>query len=282
MDQVNFLINVNQTSIDLATSFMFTPQSCRSITFKVINTFNVSTMQWKGIEDKHFYPQKTRHLHGCSFIIDHEDVNSLQDYLIVNLVKTFIKYTQGRLVISLEDADVYKHFSDYNVKSNQNFMLSVPILFEYWVVLMSPGAEFSQLEKMLMPFDYEIWIAIISTLFLALVISEIINKASNKARNFVFGIKSPTFELISTFFSGRQSKSPKRNFARFCLMLFIIWSLIIRTFYQSLLYKNFQADIRKPELKDIFEAIKKNYTYCVSHLGSIRMIWTIQDFNMLV
>ena len=250
MDQVNFLINVNQTSIDLATSFMFTPQSCRSMTFKVINTFNVSTMQWNGIENKHFYPQKTRHLHGCDFVISSIIYIKNGVFLLHNLIVAFVKFTSGTIGIANQnDVDFHMRFARYGDKIafNPNFKLSFPFLFNYMEILIPPGEHFSQLEKILMPFDFETWIAIISTLFLALVLSEIINQASNKVRNLMLDIKSPTFELISTFFSGRQSKRPKRNFARFCLMLFIVWSLIIRICYQSLLYKNLQGDIRKPE-----------------------------------
>ena len=283
MDQVNFLINVNQTSIDLATSFMFTPQRCRSITFKVINTFNVSTSQWMGIESKNFYPQKTKNLNGCEFIVSSMVYTSSGNFLLGNLIDAFTRYTKGSIVVANgNDVDFHMRFFQNvdDIAFNPNFKLSFPFIFNYLEVLIPPGEQFSQLEMMLLPFDYGIWIAIISTLFLALVVAESINQTSNNVRNFVFGIKSPTFVLFSTFLAGRQSKAPKRNFARFCLMLFIIWSLIIRTCYQSILYRNFQANIRKPELKNIREAVNRNFTFCTQNINYVEVISAVYGEQM--
>ena len=267
MDQVNFLINVNQTSIDLTTSFMFTPQSCRSITFKVINTFDMSTMQWNRTENKNFYPRKTRHLHGCEFAIKNEEKKLHEDFLFNKLVNTFISISGGSLVISWRNADMYsQYFYTFEPKRfPSKTKLSFPILYDNWVFLVPPEEEFSQVEKILLPFEYEIWIAIVSTLLLALVVAELINQTSNKVRNFVFGVKSPAIVLVSIFLAGRQSKTPKRNFARFCLLLFIIWSLIIRTYYQSMLYKNFKFEIRKHELQNVFKAVDRNFLFCLNH-----------------
>lgn len=44
-------------------------------------------------------------------------------------------------------------------------------------------------------------------------------------------------------------------------MMFIVLCLILRTCHQSMLYKLLQADLRRPELQTIDEAIDKNYTF---------------------
>jgi len=56
---------------------------------------------------------------------------------------------------------------------------------------------------------------------------------------------------------------PRRNFARFLLMLFIIWSLIFRTCYQGLLFEYLQGDGRKPPIKSIKELLSRNLTYFI-------------------
>jgi hypothetical protein len=53
---------------------------------------------------------------------------------------------------------------------------------------------------------------------------------------------------------------PKGNFARFVLMMFVIWALIIRTCYQSILYENLQRDIRKPRIQTLDELNELNFT----------------------
>jgi hypothetical protein len=67
---------------------------------------------------------------------------------------------------------------------------------------------------------------------------------SMQVQKFVFGrdIQTPTLNVASIFLTGAQFKEPGRNFARFLLMMFILWSLIIRqriTTVDELNQKNF-------------------------------------------
>jgi hypothetical protein len=48
-------------------------------------------------------------------------------------------------------------------------------------------------------------------------------------------------------------------------MMFVIWSLIIRTCYQSTLYKNLQQDMRKPVIKTFEKLNEKNFTIFLNH-----------------
>lgn len=66
--------------------------------------------------------------------------------------------------------------------------------------------------------------------------------------------------LLDIFLNGGQMKAPWRNFARFLLILFIFWSLIIRTCYQSMLYELLQSDLRKTPIKSIEDIAKKNFS----------------------
>lgn len=59
---------------------------------------------------------------------------------------------------------------------------------------------------------------------------------------------------------GGQFKIPRRNFARFLLLLFIIWSLIIRTAYQSKMFEFLQADPRKPRVMSLADIADRNFT----------------------
>jgi len=145
-----------------------------------------------------------------------------------------------------------------------------PGKFIYGTVLYTDGATFavplgepySDLEKMFMMFDWEVWVAIGSTLLMALVVIQIIKFMSKKVQNFVFGrnIKTPTMNMIEIFLCGAQVRVPGRNFARFLLMLFIIWCLIIRTCYQSKLFEFLQADLRRPGIKTLEELYESNLT----------------------
>jgi hypothetical protein len=111
-------------------------------------------------------------------------------------------------------------------------------------------------------FDRETWIAICVTFIIALIVIHVIKFASKQVQNFVFGrnITTPTLNLFSIFLSGGQHRTPGRNFARYLLMLFIIWSLIFRTCYQSMMFENLTSDLRHPRVKTVEELVEKNFT----------------------
>jgi hypothetical protein len=49
------------------------------------------------------------------------------------------------------------------------------------------------------------------------------------------------------------------------LIMFVIWTLIIRTCYQSFLYANLQEDMRRPRVKNIDELNEQNFTLLYEH-----------------
>lgn len=125
-----------------------------------------------------------------------------------------------------------------------------------------PGEPHSSFEKMFLMFDIGTWILIATTLSIGSTVIQVVNLASNEVQNFVYGrnIRTPTMNLLSIFLCGGQHRIPGRNFARYFLMLFIIWSLIIRTCCQSTIFKLLQADERKPVIKSIDELIERGFT----------------------
>ncbi len=48
---------------------------------------------------------------------------------------------------------------------------------------------------------------------------------------------------------------------RFILILVIVWSLIIRTCYQSMLYEFLQTDMRKPAVTTFRDLRERNFTF---------------------
>lgn len=62
--------------------------------------------------------------------------------------------------------------------------------------------------------------------------------------------------IICSDFLGGQFKVPGRNDARLLLLLFVWWSLIIRTCHQSMLYSYLQSDFRKPQVITLDEMVE--------------------------
>lgn len=67
VDKVAFLINETRNFIDLASSFMFTPQNCYKHQLVSINRFNRLTSKW---ESDKFFPRKYKNLHNCTLTVE--------------------------------------------------------------------------------------------------------------------------------------------------------------------------------------------------------------------
>jgi uncharacterized protein YfcZ (UPF0381/DUF406 family) len=98
-----------------------------------------------------------------------------------------------------------------------------------------PGPFFNGYEKLLFPFDEPTWTLIFVTFVIAFVTIFVVNLMTNKIRNIVIGenVSMPTLNIVAHFFGCGQIVTPRRNFARFILMVFILYCLIIRTAWQS-------------------------------------------------
>ena len=259
IDNVNFLIHDGKNSLKLFTSFMYTKEKCRQSQFKMINQFNIANMKWKR---QTFEFQKYRNFFGCN-VTAGVSQQGLKDFHIftplLDEILTHLNFTLDVKVIENPNSTEIDFFIDHS-----NVIVNQIIYFKHIELLffVPPGDSYTQFEKLFLPFEYEVWLAIIGTLIIGLVTIQIINRLSKEVRNFVYGrnISTPNINLASIFLNGGQFKIPGRNFSRFLLMLFIIWCLIIRTCYQSMLFEFLQADKRKSPVKSLDEALDKNLT----------------------
>lgn len=100
-------------------------------------------------------------------------------------------------------------------------------------------------------------------MFAGLVVIEIIKRTPTSIQNFVFGrnVNTPTINLFQAFFGIGQLSLPTRNFARYLLMVFMLFCLIMRTAYQAKMFEFLQKEMRKPEVRSIDEMIENNFTF---------------------
>lgn len=262
IDNVDFLVNETENSMELVTSYMFTPRKCRSILMVTINYFEGSTMRW---ENQNFYPEKYRNFQGCNLTIGFNEVKNLRGiwFNIYRILSEPLNFAVNTVFIQSgnETFDIVAAVQYlYDPKSATS---GYPIGISEFKLYIPPGELFTPLEKMFLTFEYEVWLAIFGTLVIGFVAIQVINLCPIKVRNFVFGfnIRTPTINLAANFLAGGQYKVPGRNFARFLLILFSIWCLIIRTCYQSELFKHLQADERKHEAKSLAELVAMNFSF---------------------
>lgn len=104
----------------------------------------------------------------------------------------------------------------------------------------STGEAYNSYEKLLLPFDMETWISLGGTFMIGFwSIFIIITTRHIGWQRFIFGlsVRTPAFNMIIAFFGQGQNILPGRNFARYLLMMFILFCLIIRTGYQSVQFE---------------------------------------------
>lgn len=264
---VNFLLNESEESIDLVSPHMYSSiESCHKIELLSINQYRKLTMQW---DNSIFYPQQYHDLNGCTMKVGYSRlfIKIIERKIYETLSKPLnfaTNYVMMEEPLDVRPYDLLSGMIAQPAIADQTIPSSTVLIWHY-TFFIPPGDPYTQLEKMFLMFDWEVWIAIVVTLLISVVVIQITNLFSKKIQNFVYGrnIRTPTLNLQAIFLTGAQHKVPGRNFARFLLLLFVIWSLIIRTCYQSELFKYLQNDIRKPYIKTIDELIERNFTfYC--------------------
>ena len=256
-------------SIQLVAGFMFTAQACRVLQLKTINRFDINTGKWKS---SNFNPKKYRNFHDCELFLAKgefklvDDRNGdLMEYASGNVLNASL------VVVKIEDeyacleCDVTQQDGPVPL-SRTNIVESNPHTFDIFVIAVPPGESYTDLERMFMMFSFELWIAITVTLLIGLLVTLSLNFVSDQTRTFIAGrgIQSPTMNFVSIFSTGGQVRTPGRNFARFIFILFVMWSLIIRTCHQSMLFELLQADLRRPAIKTMDELFGSNMTMRLS------------------
>ena len=140
-----------------------------------------------------------------------------------------------------------------------NFFMS-----DEFVFFVPPGEPYTQLEKMFLIYDLEVWIAIFVFLIGGLCIIQIFKFTTQRFQRIFVGsnINTPSLNLAEIFLvGGLSSKIPRGFYAKFIFVLFMIWSLIIRTCYQSELFKYLQRDMRRPAADTFDDLYDGHYNF---------------------
>lgn len=254
IDNVNFIMH---EPIELVSSFMFSQQTCRKNQFVSINRFNKSSMEW---ETPNFYPNKYRNLHKCRLYYFQRDINAKD-----SVFGTFARLVNSTPINNERSQSdfIVKGTESFEIIRNQTTVFGYIYLFSKLLFFIPPGELYTPFEKMFLPFEFEVWIAIAITLSSGFVIIQVVNCADSKVRKFVFGrtVQSPTMNFFEIILNGSQVRTAGRNFARFIFTLFVLWCLVIRTCYQSKMFENLQTDPRKAQPKTVKDLFERNFTF---------------------
>lgn len=140
-------------------------------------------------------------------------------------------------------------FMSYTVYLNTDIILVIP-----------RGRLMTPLEKLFSPFNTILWTVLAIMFGLGLVIISLLRFNPRKFREYIFGkSSSPHLNMIDILLNGGQNLMPPKDSARFLLVAFVFFSLIVRTLYQAGMFKFLQTDQRLPPIQTIDELLDKGF-----------------------
>lgn len=144
---------------------------------------------------------------------------------------------------------------------------SIPYFDSDLSFLVPRGRPYTSLESLLKPFQPVVWTLLAILILIAVLVIAIIKLQSMAVRQFVFGINSPTMSLLAVIHGVALSRLPTRNFARFLLMCFIMFCLVMRTLYQGSVYKFLQSDMRHKSVETIDDIVREDFKFYIFDLN---------------
>lgn len=166
------------------------------------------------------------------------------------------------------NGDAHFAIGSYILRSNRSefFDFSFTYCTTPLLVTIPLGERYTSFEQLIKPFDIVIWSLMLAMFVISIWAIFVIHMKFRRMKDFVYGtrIRSPIINIMVVIFGGSQRRLPKRNFARFMLMMLLIFCLVQRNVYQGLLYIFVTGNQRHPEIKSLNELIEKGfsvYTY---------------------
>jgi hypothetical protein len=134
------------------------------------------------------------------------------------------------------------------------------------IVVIPPTQLISPIKKLTRPLSFLVWASMISTFLLGVVVIIVSKLRSKRAYKFIVGddVNYPVINMTIAFLGGSQNKLPSKNFARYLLVKFLLFCLVIRSMYQGKLFIMLQLELREPQVETIEDIVARDmafYTY---------------------
>lgn len=255
-----------------------------------MNIFDAVPKEWI-IRSK--FIQKFRNFNNCNFnlMIIYSTLNSFKKLLSITIEKGRGFKLNGMVGDVVEELEKYYNFraipipDDGKVKQFEFYMmpmlqpdnlpfivtshLTPPLFFVPHTFLVTLGLAYTPMEKMILPFDDTTWYFFILSIAIASVVIFIVTKLSRETQSFVFGrdVRYPYFNISQIFFGMGMIRLPGRNFARFLMILFTLFCLVMRTAYQGKMFEQITGNVRRPTPKTVDELLNSDYPVVLKEIG---------------
>jgi hypothetical protein len=118
-------------------------------------------------------------------------------------------------------------------------------------------------EKTIYPFSKEVWILLILSYLIGTIVIMIVENLHKKVQNFIFGfrIDTPHLNMFSIFMGVSLPKLPSRNFSRFLMMSFVLFTLVIRTAYIGSYFEIISSNTHLKDPETIDELVENGVLF---------------------
>lgn len=192
-------------------------------------------------------------------------LKTLSKTLNFSIILKPVKMHDAFSVISNNVSDVL--IGDFFLRPDRNQIADSSITyFESEIgLIIPPGQPITSLESLLKPFRTEVWICLISVLLTVLLVIFVTKRQAKRVKNLVFGeeISSPTMNFIAVIFGITHHRLPSKSFARYLLMILIMFFLVTRSIYQGSVYRFLQSNMNHKAIGTIDEMIKRDFTFYI-------------------
>lgn len=274
--------------IKLKTLVWFLPGQCGVTTLVEVNSFSKKDNVWL---KSSYTIKKFRDFHGCRISIrgSQNDVfvtianhqlsvfskkvkkkrSNPIDNILNSLMMSHLNFTIARPAEELYkfQFDIYLPLVDRIENNTVNLNIyklfyTKPLIYRNFYLGIPVGVPYDAYEKLILPFDDDVWALILVTFFVTFVTIFILRVIQGSIRNFVVGenVSNPAFNVVLIIFGLSQDPLPRRSSARFLMMIFVLYCLIMRTAWQGMMFEFMQKDMRRPEMKSISEMVQQNFT----------------------
>lgn len=295
---LNNVLVIYQKSDEIINVDSFVPfnqQKCRDTTPQTIVSINKNHKFDTNKID--FFPHKTSDLHKCpirigtgefaapALVVDKDKDGNItvsgQDVNLMAIIGEAFNFTpvyshvlttsQGMLLDNGTTTGIFKLLADGDVdvilgglwirKSRLKFFHpSLPYTRDDVIFVVPRGKELGNFEKMILPLDQSTWTVIAILYLIGYFVILIVSCQNEKVRDFVFGrnVRTPFLNIYAVYMACPMTRLPGRNFARFILMNYMLYCLVIRTSYFGAYY-NFMMNVKfHKEIETIQQLIESD------------------------
>lgn len=292
---VNVMFEGPFGDVIVKTFMPFNDGDCNDTTPVLINKF----ANGKFVNDvMNFFPDKMEDLHNCPMRV--ATSNNAEPYIFaeilpagnyslkgrdISLVETLSQSLNFKLEIVFVGDEGFLHedgsakgpfelllkkqadliVADYWLKPNRLKFIdnTTPYISQQIAFVIPPGMELSSFEKFVRPLDTTTWIFYLGFIGVALFVIYAVKRTSTSTQNFVFGegVNNPILNLVIAIMGGNQHVEPRKNFARYLLMMFLIFCLVMRTLYQGSMFRFIKSKVYHREVQSLDEMLKNDFKF---------------------